>query len=99
MSTNSSSEESHNKHKLTGLARQVGIDFGAALTVALAFIRDRLGIFKTMSDDVPRPVVEVAADTGLNQRDATHHTFSVLWAYAVAEERRVDWWWRGACSD
>jgi SAM-dependent methyltransferase len=68
MSTNFFPKEHVNHDKLTGLARQVGIDFGAALTVALAFIGDRLGIFKAMSDGVPRTVVQLAGDTGLNQR-------------------------------
>lgn len=32
---------------------QVGVDFGAALTVALAYIGDRLGIFKAMANASP----------------------------------------------
>jgi len=34
------------RKKTTDLARQVGIDFGAALTVALACIGDRLEILR-----------------------------------------------------
>lgn len=85
MSANFSSKEPLNKHKLTGLARQVGIDFGAALTVALAFIGDRLGIFKTMSDGVPRTVDELAADTGLKER------YLREWAATMAAGGYIDY--------
>src|SRR5438270_8671140 len=54
--------------KAAALARQVGVDFGAALCVALAYIGDRLGIFKTMADGVPRTADDLARSTGLNER-------------------------------
>jgi len=60
--------DSIDRDKLRALARQVGVDFGAALTVALAFIGDQLGIFRTMADGVARTSAELAADTGLNER-------------------------------
>ena len=56
------------RKKLAQLARQVGVDFGAALAVALAFIGDRLGIFKAMADGVLRTSAELAECTGLNER-------------------------------
>lgn len=56
------------RDKLTALARQVGVDFGAALAVALAFIGDRLGIFKAMADGRPRTSAQLAADTRLSER-------------------------------
>jgi len=56
------------RKKLAHLARQIGVDFGAALAVALAFIGDRLGIFKAMADGTPRTSAELAERTGLNER-------------------------------
>ena len=50
------------------LTRQVGVDFGAALAVALAYVGDRLGIFKAMADGAPRTSPQLAASTGLNER-------------------------------
>jgi SAM-dependent methyltransferase len=50
------------------LARQVGIDFGASLTVALAYIGDRLGIFETLADKGPLTAEQLAERTGLNER-------------------------------
>lgn len=50
------------------LARQVGVDFGATLTVALAYIGDRLGIFRAIADNGPLTSVELAERTGLSER-------------------------------
>jgi SAM-dependent methyltransferase len=50
------------------LARQVGVDFGGALTAALAYIGDRLGIFKAMADGTPFTTGQLAERTGLNER-------------------------------
>jgi 2-polyprenyl-3-methyl-5-hydroxy-6-metoxy-1,4-benzoquinol methylase len=50
------------------LARQVGIDFGAALAVALGYIGDRLGIFKVMGQGIPMTSVQLAERTRLNER-------------------------------
>src|SRR5437773_1219447 len=54
--------------KAVALARQVGIDFGAAMTVALAYIGDRLGIFKAMAEGAPMTSVEIARRTHLDER-------------------------------
>ncbi len=50
------------------LARQVGVDFGAAMTVALAYIGDRLGIFKALAEGKPMSSAEIAQHTRLNER-------------------------------
>jgi SAM-dependent methyltransferase len=50
------------------LARQVGIDFGAALTVALGFIGDRLGLFRLLAGGEPMTSAQIAARAGLNER-------------------------------
>ncbi|MGH7917520.1 MAG: class I SAM-dependent methyltransferase, partial [Candidatus Binataceae bacterium] len=46
----------------------VGIDFGAALTVALAYIADRLGIFQALADGGALTSEQLASRTGLNER-------------------------------
>jgi SAM-dependent methyltransferase len=56
------------RKKAAALTRQVGIDFGAALTVALAYIGDRLGIFKAMGDGRSVTSAQLAQHTGLNER-------------------------------
>ena len=56
------------RKKTTALARQVGIDFGAALTVALAYIGDRLGIFRSMASGEPFTSQQLAERTGLKER-------------------------------
>jgi hypothetical protein len=50
------------------MARQVGVDFGASLTVALAYIGDRLGVFKLMAASEPMTSRQIAERTGLNER-------------------------------
>ena len=50
------------------LARQIGVDFGAAMTVALAYIGDRLGIFKAMAEGRPMSSAEIAEHTRLDER-------------------------------
>jgi len=62
------SQNHFDKKKASALARQVGADFGAALTVALAYIGDRLGIFKAMADGSPVTTAQLAHRTGLNER-------------------------------
>ena len=54
--------------KAAALARQVGVDFGAAMTVALAYIGDRLGLFRAMSDGAPLTSVEIAERAHLDER-------------------------------
>jgi SAM-dependent methyltransferase len=56
------------RKKAAALARQVGVDFGAALTAALAYIGDRLGIFKTMAGGSAFTTQQLAERTGLNER-------------------------------
>jgi SAM-dependent methyltransferase len=54
--------------KAVALAQQVGVDFGAAMTVALAYIGDRLGIFKAMTGGTPMTSLEIAQRTHLDER-------------------------------
>jgi SAM-dependent methyltransferase len=56
------------KKKAAALARQAGMDFGAALTVALAYAGDRLGIFKTMAQGESMTCGQLAQRTGLEER-------------------------------
>src|SRR5271155_4750608 len=73
------------RKKAAALTRQVGVDFGAALTVALAFVGDRLGIFKAMADGAARTSPAVAANTGLNER------YLREWAATMAAAGYVDY--------
>jgi SAM-dependent methyltransferase len=54
--------------KAAALAQRVGVDFGAAMTVALAYIGDRLGIFKAMAGGAPMTSSEIAEHTHLQER-------------------------------
>jgi SAM-dependent methyltransferase len=54
--------------RAVALAQQVGVDFGAAMTVALAYIGDRLGIFKAMAGGSPMTSLEIAQLTHLDER-------------------------------
>jgi SAM-dependent methyltransferase len=56
------------RNKAVALAQQVGVDFGAAMTVALAYIGDRLGIFKAMAGRAPMTSLEIAQRTRLDER-------------------------------
>jgi 2-polyprenyl-3-methyl-5-hydroxy-6-metoxy-1,4-benzoquinol methylase len=56
------------RKKAAALARQVGVDFGAALAVALAYIGDRLGIFRAIADGALFTTEQLAQRTGLNER-------------------------------
>jgi len=56
------------RKKAAALAKQVGVDFGGALTAALAYIGDRLGIFKAMSSGSALTTSQLAQRTGLNER-------------------------------
>ncbi len=56
------------RKKAAALTRQVGIDFGAALTVALAYAGDRLGIFKALADGAPMTSPQLAQRTRLSER-------------------------------
>jgi SAM-dependent methyltransferase len=54
--------------KLMDLLGKVVGDFGAAGSVALAMIGDRLGLYKSMAEAGPVNSVELAARTGLSER-------------------------------
>ncbi len=56
------------KSRAAALSRQVGTDFGAALTVALAYIGERVGLWRAMADGCSRTSAHIAEKTGLNER-------------------------------
>lgn len=58
----------YDRKKAAALARQVGADFGASLTVALAYLGDRLGIFRALAPGAALTTAEIAAQTGLHER-------------------------------
>ena len=61
-------DETPNRAQAAAIARQVGTDFGASLTVALAYIGDRLGIFKLMAAGESLTSSQIAERMGLNER-------------------------------
>lgn len=65
-------------------ARQVGVDFGATLTVALAYIGDRLGIFQALAEKAMTSP-ELAHRSGLNER------YLREWASTMAAAGYVDY--------
>src|SRR5271170_7656829 len=67
------------------LARQVGVDFGATLAVALAYIGDRLGIFRTLAEGGAMTSAELAKRSGLNER------YLREWASTMAATGYVDY--------
>jgi SAM-dependent methyltransferase len=71
--------------KVAALARQVGVDFGAAMTVGLAYIGDRLGIFRAMSDGSPMTSAEIAERAHLDERYVRE------WASTMAAAGYVDY--------
>jgi 2-polyprenyl-3-methyl-5-hydroxy-6-metoxy-1,4-benzoquinol methylase len=73
------------RKKAAALARQVGVDFGASLTAALAYIGDRLGIFKAMAGGFPLTTRQLAERTGLNERYVRE------WASTMAAAGYVDY--------
>ena len=56
----------YDRKKAAALARQVGTDFGASMAVALAYVGDRLGIFRALAQGAALTTAEIAAQTGLN---------------------------------
>ena len=72
-------------NKAAALARQVGVDFGASMTVALAYIGDRLGIFRTMSEGERMTSVEIAERSHLDERYVRE------WASTMAAAGYVDY--------
>jgi hypothetical protein len=73
------------RKKAAALTRQVGVDFGAALTVALAYIGDRLGIFRAMANGTPMTSQQLAERTRLNER------YLREWAAAMAASGYLDY--------
>jgi SAM-dependent methyltransferase len=78
-------ESPADRKKAAALTRQVGTDFGAALAVALAFVGDRLGVFKAIEDGVPRTSTQLAERTGLNER------YLREWAATMAASGYLDY--------
>ena len=70
-------QETFDRARGAALARQVGVDFGASLTVALAYISDHLGVFRLMAAGEPMTSRQIAERTELNERYirewASHH--------------------------
>ncbi len=60
--------DGYDRKKVAALARQVGTDFGAAMTVALAYVGDRLGLFKALAPGTALTTAEIATQTGLTER-------------------------------
>ncbi len=77
--------ENFDRSRAAALARQVGTDFGAALTVALAFIGDRLGLFRLMAAGEPMTPAEIAGRAGLNERYVRE------WASTMAAASYLDY--------
>jgi SAM-dependent methyltransferase len=61
-------ETTPDRKKAAALTRQVGVDFGAAMTVALAYVGDRLGIFKALADGTPMTSAQLAERARLEER-------------------------------
>jgi len=61
-------EQDFDHSRAAALARQVGVDFGASLTVALAYVGDRLGLFKLLAGGEPMTTGQIAARAKLNER-------------------------------
>ena len=73
------------RKKAAALTRQVGVDFGASLTVALAYIGDRLGIFKALADGTPMTSPQLAERTRLSERYVRE------WAATMAASGYLDY--------
>lgn len=78
-------QEHFDRSRAAALARQVGTDFGAALAVALAFIGDRLGLFKLMAAGEAMTPAQIAARSGLNERYVRE------WAATMAAAGYIDY--------
>lgn len=77
--------ENFDRSRAAALARQVGSNFGAALGVALAFIGDRLGLFKLLSAGEPMTSAQIAQRAGLNERYVRE------WAATMAAAGYIDY--------
>src|SRR5215471_11795898 len=78
-------EESRTRSPASELRNRIGDDFGIALSVALAYIGDRLGIFKAMASDGPMTSSQIATRTGFNER------YIREWASAMAAAQYIDY--------
>ena len=77
--------ETFDRARAAAMARRVGVDFGASLTVALAYIGDRLGVFKLLAAGEPMTSRQVAERTGLNER------YIREWASAMAAAGYIEY--------
>ena len=77
--------ETYDRQKAAELARQVGTDFGAAMAVALAYIGDRLGLFKALAPGTAFTTAALAAQTGLTERYVRE------WAATMAAAGYIDY--------
>jgi len=57
-----------NTKKVEDLSLRVVNDMGGAFTMALGYIGDRLGLFRTLTQEGPMSSVELAQKMGLNER-------------------------------
>src|SRR5437870_13104597 len=57
-----------NEDKMNTFLGKVGGDFGAALSSALVYIGQKLGLYKAMADAGPVTPVELAERTATNER-------------------------------
>ena len=77
--------DGYDRKKAAALARQVGTDFGAAMTVALAYMGDRLGLFKALAPGTALTTQELASQTGLTERYVRE------WAATMAAAGYIDY--------
>src|SRR5215469_14303064 len=61
-------DQDFDKSRAAALSRQVGTDFGASLTVALAYIGERVGLWGVMAGGSSMTSAEIAEKAGLNER-------------------------------
>ncbi|HJU28390.1 MAG TPA: class I SAM-dependent methyltransferase [Candidatus Binataceae bacterium] len=78
-------EVTSDRKKAAALTRQVGVDFGSALTVALAYVGDRLGIFKALAGGASMTSAQLAERAGLNERYVRE------WAATMAASGYLDY--------
>jgi hypothetical protein len=55
--------------KLQDFMRKMAGDMGAAMSVSLAVLGDRLGLYKALAEAGPSTSVELAAKAGVNERN------------------------------
>lgn len=74
-----------NWEKAVALARQLQVDMGGALIMALCYLGDRLGVFQALADGRPLTVRELAERTGLQER------YLLEWVSALAAAGYLDY--------